>query len=262
MDQLKINNDMDAMLLLEIASNAGELLLENGAEVYRAEETVERIVSYVGNVKDVDVYSTFNGIMISYQVGSNIKSSIRKIKTRKYNLSKINKLNNFSRNFCKGQYSFEQALEILDKINKEQSIPKSHEIMGVAIATAAFTAVINKNLLEIFVAFFVGLMAVIITTKTEKKQLGFFVNNFFTGNLISLFTLGFKYFLPNIIIDNIIIGAMMPFLAGALLTTGVRDLMSGNVTSGLTAALTAILTTIALALGVALPMQLMALVGA
>lgn len=259
MDQLIINNDQEAMLLLEIASNAGELLLENGAEVYRAEETVERIVSSVKNVKDVDVYSTFNGIMISYQVGSNIKSSVRKVKSRKYNLSKIDKINNFSRNFCQGKIDFYKALEILDNINKEQSIPKAYEIMGVAIATAAFTAVINKNALEIFVAFFVGLMAIIITTKTEEKQLGFFINNFFTGILISLFTLVFKRFLPNINIDNIIIGAMMPFLAGALLTTGVRDLMSGNVTSGLTAALTAILTTIALALGVALPMQLIAL---
>lgn len=262
MDRLEITNDQEAMLLLDIASNAGELLLENGAEVYRAEETVERIVSYVGNVKDVDVYSTFNGIMISYQVGSNIKSSVRKVKTRKYNLSKIDKINSFSRDFCSGKYDFYQALEKLDEINKEQSIPKAYEIMGVAIATAAFTAVINKNALEILVAFFVGLMAVIITNKMEEKDLGFFIDNFFTGNLISIFTLVFKYFLPTIIIDNIIIGAMMPFLAGALLTTGVRDLMSGNVTSGLTAALTAILTTIALALGVALPMQILAFIGA
>ncbi len=261
MDRLRINNDQEAMLLLEIASNAGELLLENGAEVYRAEETVERIVSSIENVKDVDVYSTFNGIMISYQVGSDIKSSIRKVKSRKYNLTKVDKINTFSRNFCQGKYGFNQALEILDEINNEQSIPKAYEIIGVAIATAAFTAVINKNALEILVAFFVGLMAVIVTTKIEERTLGFFINNFFTGNLISLFTLGFKYFLPNITIDNIIIGAMMPFLAGALLTTGVRDLMSGNVTSGLTAALTAILTTIALALGVALPMQIMALIG-
>lgn len=255
MSRLRINNNEQAMLLLEIASNAGELLLENGAEVYRAEETVERIVSSIENVKDVDVYSTFNGIMISYQVGSDIKSSVRKVKSRKYNLSKIDKINTFSRNFCKGDYDFYQALDILDGINKEQSVPITYEIMGVAIATAAFTAVINKNALEIMVAFFVGLVAVIITNKIEKKKLGFFINNFFTGNLISLITLGFKFLLPDITIDNIIIGAMMPFFAGALLTTGVRDLMSGNVTSGLTAALTAILTTIALALGVALPMQ-------
>jgi len=259
MDQLRINNNHEAMLLLEIASNAGELLLENGAEVYRAEETVERIVSSVKDIKYVDVYSTFNGIMISYQVGSDIKSSVKKIKSRKYNLSKINKINSFSRDFCQGKYGFYESLEILDKINKEQSVPKVYEIIGVAIATAAFTAIINKNAIEILVAFFVGLMAVIITTKIEKKNLGFFLNNFLTGNLISLFTLGFSFFLPSITIDNIIIGAMMPFLAGALLTTGVRDLMSGNVNSGLTAALTAILTTVALALGVAFPMQIMAL---
>lgn len=258
MDHLRIKNDQEAMVLLELVSNAGELLLENGAEVYRAEDTVERMVSAVKDVKDVDVYSTFNGIMISFQVGGNIKSSVRKIKKRKYNLSKIHQINDFSRKFVNGQYDFYQGLEILDQINKEQSVSKTFEIMGVAIATAAFTAVINKNILEVLVAFFVGLLAVISTTKLEEKNLGFFIDNFFTGNLISIFTLIFKYFIPYITIDNIIIGAMMPFLAGALLTTGVRDLMSGNVNSGLTAAVTAILTTIALALGVALPMQIMA----
>lgn len=111
MNRLEITNDQEAMMLLDIASNAGELLLENGAEVYRAEETVERIVSFVENVKDVDVYSTFNGIMISYQVGSNIKSSVRKVKSRKYNLSKIDQINTFSRDFCQGKYDFYQALE-------------------------------------------------------------------------------------------------------------------------------------------------------
>lgn len=255
MDNLLIKNDKEAMLLLELASNAGELLLESGAEVYRAEETVERIVSSIKNVKDVDVYSTFNGIMISYQVGSDIKSSIRKVKSRKYNLNKINRVNSFSRSFVNGEYSIGEALDILDDINKEKSLEKSYEILGVAIATAAFTAVINKNLLEILVAFFVGLLAVILTSLIEEKNWGFFINNFITGSLITIFTLIFRFFLPNITIDNIIIGAMMPFLSGSLLTTGVRDLMSGNTTSGLTAALSAILTTIALALGVAFPIQ-------
>lgn len=261
MDQLIIKNTQEAMLLLEIASNAGALMLENGAEVYRAEETAERIIMSRKNIKDVDVYSTFNGLMLSFQVEGDIKSNLRKVKTRKYNLSKINKVNSFSRNFCQGKYSLTQALQILNDIKNEKSIPKSYELIGTAIASAAFTAVINKSILEISIAFFVGLIAIIITTLLEEKKWGYFINNFVNGAVISFFAMIFRYFIPQLIIDTVIIGAMMPFLSGALLTTGVRDLMSGNTSSGLTAALTAILTTIALALGVALPMQILGFLG-
>ena len=37
-------SEQKAVLLSEIASNAGAIMLENGAEIYRVEDTVERII--------------------------------------------------------------------------------------------------------------------------------------------------------------------------------------------------------------------------
>ena len=66
----------------------------------------------------------------------------------------------------------------------------------------------------------------------------------------------FRIFLPDITVDKIVIGSMMAFLPGITLTNAMRDLMSGDVTSGLTGATTAILVSTALALGVAMPITI------
>jgi uncharacterized membrane protein YjjP (DUF1212 family) len=256
MDQIKIKDSKEAMLLLEVASNAGTIMLKNGAEIYRVEDTVERILSSVENVSNVDVYSTFNGLILSFNLDGEIKSNIRRVKTRSYNLSKINEVNTFSRKFCNGDYSLIEALKALEEINIEKNLPPIYEVMGVATASAAFTALLFKDKLEILVAFVVGLLAIIFNRKMSKRNWGYFLDSFFVGFFISCFTILFKKFIPIINIDEIIIGAMMPFLTGALLTNSVRDLMSGNTTSGLTAAITAILTSTALAVGVAMPIQI------
>ena len=49
---------------------------------------------------------------------------------------------------------------------------------------------------------------------------------------------------------------MMPYVPGFLLTNSIRDLMSGDATSGLTGLAMSFFVSLALAIGVAFPMTL------
>ena len=72
----------EAFILSEIAAGTGAMMLANGAETYRVEDTAEIMLRSNSMIKDVDVFATFNVIIISFsykgQVHTNIRMSIDK----------------------------------------------------------------------------------------------------------------------------------------------------------------------------------------
>lgn len=250
------SDEREVMLLLQICSDAGALLLRNGAEIYRVEDTMERIVRSRKEVINADAYSTFNVCMVSFNRDGKIYSDIRRVKDRSTNLYIVDQVNSFSRDFCNGKYSLEEALAILQKIGEGRS-GKKLNTLGASLASAAFTGLVRGSPLEMLVAFFVGGLSWIIYMEvSSRKNLGYFLGNFFSGLVVSLLSLALTSLGGNLNIDTVIIGAMMPYLPGFSLTNAIRDLMGGDTTSGLTGLTQAILTTTALALGVALVLEL------
>lgn len=251
-----ITSQDSAVILSEIASNAGAIMLANGAEIYRVEDTVERIIRSKENIKDVDVYSAANVIIISFSYKDEIHTNIRRVKARTHNLYFINKVNSFSRNFVRGDYTLQEAWKELQHIKNDPGQPMWMQVAGSAISAGAFLLLLGGHFPDVLIAFFVGLVSYIISNIFQEAKFGFFLVNFIAGLVVSIITLSFKQFIPTIEVDKIVIASMMAFLPGITLTNAMRDLMSGDVTSGLTGATTAILISTALALGVAMPITI------
>lgn len=255
-ESLKVNNNKEILMLLEICASAGAILLRNGAESYRVEDTVERIIKSRKNIKDADVYSTFNVIMVSFNVDGEVYTNLRRVKDRTTNLIFVDRVNSFSRKFCAGEYSIEEALIELDKMKKTPGLSNKLVTAGAASAAAAFCYLIGGSLLESSLAFLVGLLSWIIHIILSKKSFGYFIDNFFNGVIVSILTIIFVSILKIENMDKIIIGAIMAYLPGVILTNAIRDLMSGDTTTGLTGITQAILIATSLAIGVALPISI------
>lgn len=253
----KITSEEKAVILSEIASNAGAIMLANGAEIYRVEDTVERIIRSKESIKDVDVYSTANVIVLSFSYEDEIHTNIRRVKARTHNLYYINRVNTFSRDFVNGKYTLKEAWEELQNIRKDPGQPVWMQVLGSAISAGAFLLLLDGHITDMIISFFVGLVSYIVSDKFNKAKFGFFLVNFVAGTVVSLITLTFKHYYPAIEANKIVIASMMAFLPGITLTNAMRDLMSGDVTSGLTGATTAILISTALALGVAMPITIL-----
>lgn len=255
MNKIRLEGENDIMMLLDLATDAGSIMLLNGAEVYRVEDTTERIVKSVDGVTNVDVFATYSGLISSIKVEGKTYTSVRRIKSRVNNFNKVDKVNTFSRNFVVGAYDLKEARNQLDQINNSFFIPMGQSIIGTAFGSAAFTALLNKNIVEIIVSFFVALFSVILTEITSRRKMGYFLNNFFSGIFVSIITILFKIILPQISMDAVIIGSMMSFVPGSSLTNSVRDLLNGDIISGSAGAITAILIGLGLALGVSMPIM-------
>lgn len=251
----KIKTLEEAVILSEIASSAGALMLANGAEIYRVEDTVERIIRSKDSIKDVDVFSSYNTIIISFSYKGEIHTNMRRVRSRGNNLYYVDRVNTFSRNFSAGLYTLDEALLEIDKIKKEKSVPVALKIFGATIAAGSYSILLGGSIIDILSAFLVGFLAYRFSLFLERNNLNFFVVNFLYGFVLSFLALAINEITP-ISINIVIIGGMMAFVPGVMLTNAVRDLMSGDALSGITGTAMAILISIALAVGVATPISI------
>lgn len=250
----------DINKLLEITSRAGAMMLKNGAEIYRVEDTVERIIRSIYDASDIDVFATFNALMYSFNVDGKTYANVKRVKNRGNNLIVVDRVNSFSRKFCNHELNLDQALMELDNIKKTTKADVKLKIIGATLASTAFPLLVNSkapNFLDLPVTFVVSLLTYLLFIKIEKKMYGYFIDNFVAGIMVSFLTLMIGKFFGGFNTANVIISSMMPYVPGFILTNSIRDLMSGDATSGLVGLTMSLFISLALAIGVAVPITIL-----
>jgi len=239
---------------LFIALEAGEILLRNGAETYRVEESIIKICKGLGFSCETIVFPT--GIFLT--VMSNEEDSItsvRRIKVRTLNLQKIDRINSFSRKVLNCQVSYDEAIKELEDIKaiKTYSIPL--QLISASMVTYAFATLFGGSVKDSIAALLIGLTAYILNIIMQRA--GYFP---FLINFVLSFVCGFlSLLISSLIIDSnvyiIIISSVLMYLPGVAMTNGIRDLLAGDIVSGLTRLGEALLTIIAIGLGVGLALS-------
>ena len=129
-----LNNIKDAKDLMNLSLYTGALLIQNGAESYRAEDTIERICKSVSNISNVSAYALPSAIFISMEFEGETLSNFRKITISDTNLYKIDRVNSFSREFVSRDLSIKEAYDRLFEIDgtEEVQVVGYNEVVGVA----------------------------------------------------------------------------------------------------------------------------------
>ena len=106
--------------ILTLAVEIGDTMLRNGAEIYRVEDTVERIL-YAYDVEEFDVYVLSNGIFASANENREDSCSIvRHVPLGSVNLGKVAALNQLTRDICFHKCSL---IDAWDRLEDCQNIP-------------------------------------------------------------------------------------------------------------------------------------------
>ena len=140
---------------LIMALYAGELMMKNGAEVYRVEDTIHRICKAY-NYPYVEVFAMPTGIFASVDDGENSGSNtyIKRIKGSNIDLDKISKLNDFSRKFTSTDLSVLSTLGCALVFH----VPKKHLIFAALTGGCGwctysyFASVFESKIFGCFVA--------------------------------------------------------------------------------------------------------------
>ncbi|SKC46239.1 threonine/serine exporter family protein [Maledivibacter halophilus] len=235
-------------IILRIALYAGEILLKNGAETYRAEDTIN-IICKSKDLKHVNSFVTPTGIFISDDRLDGI-SFIKRIKDRTIDLSKISEVNNFARKFVAEDMDEEEAIKELRRIDVEKKYNKYARTIFTGLASAFFSLLFGGGIADFIFAFFISMIAIIVNWKIEALSKTSFLANATSGALISFLALVSKNIGLGSSMDMIIVGSIMPLVPGVALTNGLRDFIAGDLIAGTSRVAEAILIAISIAVGV------------
>ncbi|WP_461205144.1 threonine/serine exporter family protein [Clostridium sp. DL1XJH146] len=242
--------------IIQVAAFAGKIILENGAETYRVEETISRICMAFG-LDEAESFVMPTGIIISIRDKKGDTASIvKRIKERKVNLENVVAVNELSRRICSDEITLEEMKIKLNEIKNQPSYNRWILMFFTGMASAFFTLIFKGTFADFLVAGFIGIsLKYFIILLTEIKTNDFFVN-IFGGAFIAIIALICVNFNFGDNLDIIIIGSIMPLVPGLLITNAIRDTISGDLVSGISRMAEAIIVAGAIAIGTGLVLKL------
>lgn len=216
----------------ELTIKMGEALLKNGAEIFRVQETMER-VAHAYNIDEYDVFVISNAIFANaVEDGTQVESKLKFIPGSSVHLGRIAAINQLSREIVQGTVTVHEAYERLDDILQ---IPYTRPLTLVfccGIGSACFSYMFGGSVFDAFTAFFCGLILQIFLNILDKHTVSKFIVNLASSALVAtcavlLYSAGFGNDL-----DKIIIGSIIRLVPGLALTTSIRDFMNSDYLSG------------------------------
>ena len=112
---------MDYKLLLDTAVMAGEILLESGAETWRVEDTMLRMLRMSG-LKTADVLALTTGFVVTLDdPAMDSMTVMRSVESRATDLNRIHAVNQLSRDFCEGNIDLDALFHRVRDIYRAKS---------------------------------------------------------------------------------------------------------------------------------------------
>ncbi|MCR3759071.1 threonine/serine exporter family protein [Clostridium felsineum] len=243
---------MSTEKIINLASYAGKILLQSGAEIYRVEETMNKICMSF-NVQDAESFVTPTGIIISITgKDGKITSTIKRIQTRTVDLEKISEVNDLSRLLQRKSLPLQEVEAKLKKIDNEKKHSDFFLITFSAIAAGFFTLIFGGTFRDFSAAFLIGLLIKIFSIALSRLNINDFFLNLVGGAIAALIALILKKLGFIIYLDKTIIGSIMLLVPGLAITNAVRDTIAGDLVSGISRALEAFFIAVAIAAGTGL----------
>lgn len=240
-------------LLIDTATLAGKLMLENGAEIYRVEDTIRRMLA-VSGLKTGESYVTNTGIMVTLDDPSmDSMTVIRRISSRNMDLNKISIVNNISREFCDGKIGLKKAFHDLKHLDARQygALLVDVSIVGVA---GFFALVFGGSFRDAMAAAVDGVFIALVLRLSKKLGFNGFIETVLCSIVLAAGAMIMAETFGKISSDKVIISAIMPIVPGAAFTTAIRDILQGDYVAGGAKALEAFVKVVAIVVGVGLGM--------
>ena len=246
----------DASRKTDIICQAAQIVLENGGETYRVEETAQRMAKGLG----MD-YLSIAAFPTSIFIEADERARVRRISRRGTNLSRLTLVNDVSRRVARGEMGVEEAEAELARISKLPGPTLKTEVLAWGLAAGSFSLLLGGGAGTFAAAFLIGMVAQLMQPLFSHMEMGVLFGNFFGGALTAILAEVVGAVIPYGSVNATIIGGIMPLLSGLLVTNAVRDTMYGDLISGMTRALEALLLAAFTALGVYVGLSLVAMMG-
>ena len=237
--------------LARIITKAGIILLQNGAETHRVEDTMMRLAKAYG-ATSCDAYATPTLLIVSFKVdrkyNDRLLHNIKRVHMQATNLDKIEKVNALSRMVVHSPIDIDELEQRLDTIDQAKGYGLTIRLLAAFICCFAFGLFYKGTLLDASVAALIGVVVETTVSLVSTISFSSFFTNMFASFLATILAHGASMVVP-VDSDIVIISAIMLLVPGLAMTNAIRDSVSGDPVSGMTRLWEALIVAIAIAAG-------------
>lgn len=233
-----------------LAIQTGELLLKNGAEIFRVQETIILILEAY-EIWDYHVFVISNGIFATVnEEKEDFFSCVRHVPLGSVNLGKIAAINQISREICQGSCSMEEARLRLQKCSEKEKKNRLFLMAACGMGSASFCYLFGGKAMDCGVAFFLGILLEAFLLRAEKNDMSKFISSIIGSFLVTFLGTAISRKIPFIGFNSLVIGAIIPLVPGVGFTTSIREFFNKDYLSGSIHLIDAVLTAVCIAVGV------------
>ena len=275
---------------LELVTRIGEVLLKNGGEIFRVQQTMQLVAKAYG-IPGFQVYVLANGLFVSMQEEgrtitrpvesgdaagqehlfgqehlasqARLASQVRYVPLSSVHLGRVASVNNLSREIVAQKYTVEEASRKIEQIDKLPFTSNAVQTLMSGLGAGAFCILFGGSLLDSAAAFLSGLVLwIFVLFLTARGANKIMVNILASALVTAMGVLFFHLFSFGDSMDMIVIGSIVPLLPGVPLTNSIRDYLNGDYLSGTIRMIDAVLVACCIALGVGIVLRVFQLVTA
>ncbi len=242
---------MEYSKLLDLATDLGYELAMCGAETFRVEESMVRILKAYDI--DAEVFAIPNCLHISIEpVLGRPLTRMRRIGIHGNDLDAVEKFSGLSRRICTEKPAPEIAAKWLEETRQQRrSYRLPLYLAGNFLSGFGFSLLFGASLIDGLCAGLCGILVGLINKFMEHMKANQFFRIITAAFLMALpaYGLGCAGLVPNP--DAAVIGALMILVPGLLFTNAMRDIIYGDTNSGINRVVQVLLIALAIALGTA-----------
>lgn len=243
--------------VIDLALWAGQLLLQNGAETARVEETVHRLGTGLG-CSWLDILVSPNAIVATTISGEAFRTKVRRvIRFGGVNLTAVAVVNRLSRQVNRGELDRFGVRAALEEISsRPHAYPRSLVAILVGLACAAFSRIFGGDWPVFAVTWVAAATAMVVRQEMTRHHVNALLNVVVTAFVAGLIASSATVFQLSPSPQIALAASVLLLVPGVQLVNASEDLLKGHTVTGIIRGINGGLISLGIALGMALVLGL------
>lgn len=240
--------------IVDLALWAGQLLMQNGAESLRIEETIHRLGTALG-CDWMDIFVSSNDIAVTTISGLDFRTKIRRVVGVGVNMTIVAGVSRLSRRVEHGELNRAQVRAELERIaGGSHHYPRWLVVPMIGFACAAFSRLFGGDWAVFVVTFVAASLALVVRQELTKRHFNPLLVTVATAFVAGL--LASSALWVSTTPETALAASALLLVPGVPLITAAEDLITGHLVVGLARGFYGMLVSLAIALGLLLAINL------
>lgn len=247
--------------VIDLSLWAGQLLLQNGAETARIEETVHRLGTGLG-CDWMDILVSPNALVVTTTSGEEFRTKVRRVVSFHVDMTVLSAVNRLSRRVRVGEldrFGVRAELERIAHLSPHYN--RWLVIVMVGLACAAFSRLFGGDWPTFAVTWLAAATATLVRQELNRRRFNPLLTTATTAFVAGLLAGSTAVFQFGNTPQHALAASVLLLVPGVPLINSAEDLIQGHIVIGLVRGFTGVLISLAIALGLLLAISLLGIRG-